>query len=152
MEQSTKSEGKSEQRPAIGAAHVSKSLGGQEIIVDVSFEIAAGEMLVVLGPSGSGKTTLLRIIAGLEQPDAGEIYLNGKLARLLPPQKRELGVVFQDHALFQSKTAEQNIAFGLEARKLARAEIEGTVEKMLALVNLSEHRKKYPSQLSGGQR
>src|SRR5215468_10564769 len=148
METSTKSE----RRSAIGVAHLSKSLGGQQIIADVSFEIAAGEMLVVLGPSGSGKTTLLRIIAGLEQPDAGEIYLNGHLARLLPPQKRELGVVFQDHALFQSKTAEQNIAFGLEARKLAKAEIERTVEKMLDLVNLSEHRKKYPSQLSGGQR
>jgi sulfate transport system ATP-binding protein len=148
MEPSTKSE----QRPAIGVAHLSKSLGGQNIIADVSFEIAAGEMLVVLGPSGSGKTTLLRIIAGLEQPDAGEIYLNGKLARLLPPQKRELGVVFQEHALFQRKTAEQNVAFGLEARKLARAEIDRTVEKMLDLVSLREHRKKYPSQLSGGQR
>ena len=152
MEPVTKSETGFAQGPAISVAHLSKSLGGQQIIADVSFEIAAGEMLVVLGPSGSGKTTLLRIIAGLEQPDAGDICLNGKLARLLPPQKRELGVVFQDHALFQSKTAEQNIAFGLEARKLARAEIERTVEKMLDLVNLSEHRKKYPSQLSGGQR
>ncbi|MBO0860392.1 MAG: ABC transporter ATP-binding protein [Chloracidobacterium sp.] len=152
MESPSESEGRSELWPAIGVARLAKSFGGQRIIADVGFEIAAGEMLVVLGPSGSGKTTLLRIIAGLEQPDAGEVYLNGKLARLLPPQKRELGVVFQDHALFQSMTAEQNIAFGLEARKLARAEIERTVEKMLALVNLSEHRKKYPSQLSGGQR
>jgi sulfate transport system ATP-binding protein len=140
------------QRSAISVARLSKSLGGQQTIADVSFEIAAGEVLVVLGPSGSGKTTLLRIIAGLEQPDAGEIYLNGKLARLLPPQKRELGVVFQEHALFQRKTAEQNIAFGLEARKLPRAEIERTVEEMLDLVNLREHRKKYPSHLSGGQR
>src|SRR5262245_17646694 len=103
MEQSTKSERQS----AISVAHLSKSFGGQQIIDDVGFEIAAGEMLVVLGPSGSGKTTLLRIIAGLEQPDAGEIYLNGKLASLMPPQKRELGVVFQEHALFQRKTAEQ---------------------------------------------
>ncbi|HEY6402306.1 MAG TPA: ABC transporter ATP-binding protein, partial [Blastocatellia bacterium] len=138
--------------PAIGVTHLSKSFGGQQIIADVSFEIAAGEMLVVLGPSGSGKTTLLRIIAGLEQPDAGEIYLNGKQARILPPQKRELGVVFQEHALFQRKTAEQNVAFGLEARKLTRAEIDRTVDEMLDLVNLREHRKKYPSQLSGGQR
>src|SRR5262245_14772365 len=148
MESSTKSE----RLPAIGVAHLSKSFGGQPIIADVSFDIAAGEMLVVLGPSGSGKTTLLRIIAGLEQPDAGEIYLSGKLASLLPPQRRELGVVFQEHALFQRKTAEQNVAFGLEARKLSRAEIERTVEEMLGLVNLHEHRKKYPSQLSGGQR
>jgi sulfate/thiosulfate transport system ATP-binding protein len=148
----TKSETRFESGPAISVAHLSKSLGGQQIIADVSFEIAAGEMLVVLGPSGSGKTTLLRIIAGLEQPDAGEICLNGKLARHMPPQKRELGVVFQEHALFQRKTAEQNIAFGLEARKLPRPEIERTVEEMLGLVNLREHRKKYPSQLSGGQR
>jgi sulfate/thiosulfate transport system ATP-binding protein len=152
VEPVTKSETRPEQGPAISVAHLSKSLGGQQIIADVSFEIAAGEMLVVLGPSGSGKTTLLRIIAGLEHPDAGEICLNGKLARLMPPQKRELGVVFQEHALFQRKTAEQNIAFGLEARKLPRAEVERTVEEMLALVNLHEHRKKYPSQLSGGQR
>src|SRR5215468_43089 len=156
MEPSTKSEGesegKSEGRPAIGVERLSKTLGGQRIIADVSFEIAAGEMLVLLGPSGSGKTTLLRIIAGLEQPDAGEIYLNGKLGGHLPPQKRGLGVVFQEHALFQRKTAEQNVAFGLEARKLTREEIGRTVEKMLDLVNLREHRRKYPSQLSGGQR
>src|SRR5215475_3950804 len=129
MEPSTKSE----LRPAIGVERLSKSLGGQQIIADVSFEIAAGEMLVVLGPSGSGKTTLLRIIAGLAQPDAGEIYLNGKLASLMPPQNRELGVVFQEHALFQRKTVEQNVAFGLEARKLPRREIERTVEEMLGL-------------------
>jgi len=143
---------KYEQRPAISVERLSKSLGGQRIIADVNFEIAAGEVMVALGPSGSGKTTLLRVIAGLEQPDAGEIYLNGETASLLPPQKRELGVVFQEHALFQRKTAEQNIAFGLEARKMVRAEIERTVEEMLDLVNLREHRKKYPSQLSGGQR
>ena len=147
-----KSSTKSDRPPAIGVTRLSKSFGGQQIIADVSFEIAAGEMLVVLGPSGSGKTTLLRIIAGLEQPDAGEVYLNGKPASLLPPQKRELGVVFQEHALFQLKTAEQNVAFGLEARKLTRAEINLAVDEMLELVNLREHRKKYPSQLSGGQR
>jgi sulfate/thiosulfate transport system ATP-binding protein len=152
VEPVTKSETGFEHGPAISVAHLSKSLGGQQIIADVSFEIAAGEMLVVLGPSGSGKTTLLRIIAGLAQPDAGEIYLSGKLASLMPPQNRELGVVFQGHALFQRKTAEQNVAFGLEARKLPRREIERTVEEMLGLVNLREHRKKYPSQLSGGQR
>src|SRR5262244_2209701 len=137
---------------AISVERLSKSLGGQRIIADVNFEIAAGEVMVALGPSGSGKTTLLRVIAGLEQPDAGEIYLNGEPASLLPPQKRELGVVFQEHALFQRKSAEQNIAFGLEARKLTGEEISRTVEKMLDLVNLREHRKKYPSQLSGGQR
>ena len=143
---------KSEPDAAIKVTNLSKSIGGHQILSDINLEIAAGEVLVALGPSGSGKTTLLRIIAGLEQPDSGEIYLNGKPASQTPPQKRELGVVFQEHALFQRKTAEQNIAFGLEARKMARTEIDGIVEKMLDLVNLREHRRKYPSQLSGGQR
>jgi ABC-type Fe3+/spermidine/putrescine transport system ATPase subunit len=142
----------SEPQPAISVARLSKRFGAQQILTGVSFDIDAGEVLVVLGPSGSGKTTLLRIIAGLEQPDEGELYLNGQSAALLPPQKRELGVVFQEHALFQRKTVEQNIAFGLEARKFDRAEIKQTVDRMLELVNLRDHRKKYPSQLSGGQR
>lgn len=141
-----------ERKPSVGAVNLSKKFGEQQILAGVSFEIAAGEVLVALGPSGSGKTTLLRIIAGLEDHDAGEIHLNGQDARSLPPQKRELGVVFQEHALFQRKTVEQNIAFGLETRKLDKKEILKTVEDMLKLVNLSEHRKKYPSQLSGGQR
>jgi len=139
-------------QPAISVKSLSKNFGGQRVLDDISFEIDAGESLVALGPSGSGKTTLLRIVAGLERPDAGEVFLNGQRASLLPPQKRELGVVFQEHALFQRKTAERNIAFGLEARKAPREEIGRTVEKMLDLVNLREHRKKYPSQLSGGQR
>jgi sulfate transport system ATP-binding protein len=142
----------SEPQPAISVTRLSKRLGGQQILSEVSFDIDAGEVLVALGPSGSGKTTLLRIIAGLERPDAGELYLNGRPASHLPPQKRELGVVFQEHALFQRRTVEQNIAFGLEARRTGRAEVKQTVDRMLELVNLREHRGKYPSQLSGGQR
>jgi sulfate transport system ATP-binding protein len=141
-----------EQQPAIRVEHLAKQFGGQPILTDVHFEIAAGEVLVALGPSGSGKTTLLRIIAGLEQPDAGMIYLKEQPAGALAPQQRELGVVFQEHALFQHKTVEQNIAFGLETRKLDKTAVRQTVEEMLDLVNLREHRKKYPSQLSGGQR
>lgn len=137
---------------SITILNLSKKLGGQDVLTDVSFDIAAGEVLVVLGPSGSGKTTLLRIIAGLEQPDGGHIQLHGQAAQTLPPQKRELGVVFQEHALFQHKTVEQNIAFGLETRKRGKTEIQRTVDEMLSLVNLREHRQKYPSQLSGGQR
>jgi ABC-type Fe3+/spermidine/putrescine transport system ATPase subunit len=116
--------------------NLSKRFGGQQILANISFDIAAGEVLVVLGPSGSGKTTLLRIIAGLEEPETGEIHLNGQVAQALPPQKRELGVVFQEHALFQRKTVEQNIAFGLETRKLARIEKQKIVDEMLSLVNL----------------
>lgn len=141
-----------ERKPSVEVVKLAKRYGEQEILSGVSFEIDAGEVLVVLGPSGSGKTTLLRIIAGLEDHDAGEVHLNGQNTQSLPPQKRELGVVFQEHALFQRKTVEQNIAFGLETRKLGKKEIQETVDEMLRLVNLKEHQKKYPSQLSGGQR
>jgi sulfate/thiosulfate transport system ATP-binding protein len=143
---------KDEKLSSISVVNLSKKFGVQQILKDVSFDIAAGEVLVVLGPSGSGKTTLLRIIAGLENPDSGEIYLNGRHAQNLPPQARELGVVFQEHALFQRKTVERNIAFGLETRKLGRTGVKKTVDEMLNLVSLHEHRRKFPSQLSGGQR
>jgi sulfate transport system ATP-binding protein len=143
---------KFEREAAIRVINLSKRFDGQQILTNISFDIAAGEILVVLGPSGSGKTTLLRIIAGLEEPETGEIHLNGQVAQTLPPQKRELGVVFQEHALFQRKTVEQNIAFGLETHKLARMEKQKIVDEMLSLVNLRAHRRKYPDQLSGGQR
>jgi sulfate/thiosulfate transport system ATP-binding protein len=146
------SNNKYERKAAIRVINLSKRFDGQQILANISFDIAAGEVLVVLGPSGSGKTTLLRIIAGLEEPETGEIHLNGQVAQALPPQKRELGVVFQEHALFQRKTVEQNIAFGLETRKLARIEKQKIVDEMLSLVNLRAHRRKYPDQLSGGQR
>lgn len=141
-----------QRRTPIQIINVSKSFGNQKILDDVSFEIAAGEVLVVLGPSGSGKTTLLRIIAGLEAPDGGAIHLNGQVAHLVPPQMREIGVVFQEHALFQRKTVEQNISFGLETRHIRKSEVLETVDEMLGLISLREHRKKYPAQLSGGQR
>jgi ABC-type Fe3+/spermidine/putrescine transport system ATPase subunit len=118
----------------------------------LDLEIARGESLVVLGPPGSGKTTLLRIIAGLEAPDEGALFLHGERADTLPPQQRRLGVVFQEHALFQRMTVEQNIAFGLEVRGRGRDEIRETVDLMLDLVRLGEHRHKRPPQLSGGQR
>src|SRR5262245_13918557 len=127
---------KLERRAMIRVVNLAKRFDGQQILANISFEIAAGEILVVLGPSGSGKTTLLRIIAGLEEPEAGEIHLNGQEASFLPPQKRELGVVFQEHALFQQKTVEQNIAFGLETRRLGKIEKEKIVDQMLNLVNL----------------
>jgi ABC-type Fe3+/spermidine/putrescine transport system ATPase subunit len=106
----------------------------------------------VLGPSGCGKTTLLRILAGLEQPDAGEIYLEGQSARRIPPQARRFGVVFQDQALFEKMSCEQNIAFGLEVRGVSAGRIRERVERMLELVRLVPHRRKLPAQLSGGQR
>lgn len=109
-------------------------------------------MLVVLGPSGSGKTTLLRIIAGLEWPDSGDVLLNGRRSNDLPPQSRSLGVVFQEQALFQRMSVEQNIAYGLKLRRVADARVRSTVGEMLELTGLKEHRRKIPAQLSGGQR
>ena len=103
--------------PVISVRHLSKSFGAQQILEDVSFDLFEKEALVILGPSGSGKTTLLKIIAGLAQPDAGEVWLGDEAATHLRPQQRGLGVVFQEYALFRHQTVEQNIAFGLRLRQ-----------------------------------
>lgn len=137
---------------AIRLKNVSKRFGDQSVLRNISLELERGAVVVVLGPSGSGKTTLLRILAGLEQADQGEVYLRDQLANHLPPQKRGLGVVFQEHALFQRKTVEENIAFGLQMQGKSKAERQSAVDRLLALTQLKVHRKKYPSQLSGGQR
>lgn len=137
---------------ALAVRNLSKQFGKIATLSNISFDIIAGEMLVVLGPSGGGKTTLLRIVAGLEEPDSGEIYLNGEFANLLTPRQRQLGVVFQDQALFPKMTAEENISFGLRVRKVGRTQMRRRIDELLQLTNLGEHRRKYPSQLSGGQR
>jgi sulfate transport system ATP-binding protein len=137
---------------AISIRGFQKSFGSQVVLAGVSLDIAEGEMLVALGPSGSGKTTLLRIIAGLEQCDGGDIYLKGRRSTDQPPQARRLGVVFQEQALFQRMSVEQNIAFGLKLRRMPRAEVRRVVDEMLQLTALKDHRLKLPSQLSGGQR
>ncbi|HET9532403.1 MAG TPA: ABC transporter ATP-binding protein, partial [Blastocatellia bacterium] len=139
-------------RTAISVKGIARSYGEQAVLSDVSFDIAEGELLVLLGPSGSGKTTLLRIIAGLDQSDAGEIILRGERIDGVAPQRRNLGIVFQEQALFRRMTVEQNIAFGLRVQKFKRSSIESVVEEMLSLIHLQAHRKKYPSQLSGGER
>jgi sulfate transport system ATP-binding protein len=131
---------------------LSKRFGSQGVLKNVSFEIAKNEMLVILGPSGSGKTTLLRILAGLETPDSGDIYLQGRLATKLPPQARGLGVVFQEQALFQKMSVERNIGYGLKLRHVSQKQIRETVREMLELTRLQDHSTKLPSQLSGGQR
>src|SRR4051812_2125481 len=102
---------------AIRVRGLAKRFGSHHVLQSVSFDIAGNEMLVVLGPSGSGKTTLLRLIAGLEQLDEGDIYLQGQRANDLPPQSRKIGVVFQEQALFQRMSVEQNIAFGMKLRR-----------------------------------
>jgi len=140
--------------PPLAAASVmglSKRFGKTSVLEDINFDVAEGEVLVLLGASGSGKTTILRIMAGLELPETGKVILHGKDVTDLPARERGVGVIFQSYALFPKMTVEKNIGYGLRIRKRKRKEIRDTVNELLALVQLEEHRKKYPSQLSGGQ-
>jgi putative spermidine/putrescine transport system ATP-binding protein len=130
---------------------LSKRYGDFYAVRDVSLLIADGEFLVLLGPSGCGKTTTLRMIAGFIEPSAGHVRLAGQDVTLLPPWKRNAGMVFQSYALFPHLTVAQNVAFGLEMRKLARADIARRVEETLALVRLGGYGGRLPRQLSGGQ-
>jgi ABC-type Fe3+/spermidine/putrescine transport system ATPase subunit len=130
---------------------VSKRFGKTGVLEHITFDVAEGELLVLLGASGSGKTTILRIIAGLEQPNSGQVVLHGKDVTDLPARERGVGVIFQSYALFPKMTVEKNIGYGLRIRRRRRKEIRATVDELLSLVQLQEHRKKYPSQLSGGQ-
>jgi ABC-type Fe3+/spermidine/putrescine transport system ATPase subunit len=130
---------------------LSKRFGKTSVLENISFEVAEGEVLVLLGASGSGKTTILRIIAGLEQPYTGKVVLHGRDVTELPARERGVGVIFQSYALFPKMTVERNIGYGLKIRKRPRKEIKQKVNELLELVQLEEHRKKYPSQLSGGQ-
>jgi sulfate transport system ATP-binding protein len=138
--------------PAAAVIGVSKSFQGVQVLDDIHCEVGQGEALVMLGASGSGKTTLLRIIAGLEEPDSGQVMLQGRDVTSLPPRQRGVGVIFQDYALFPRMTVAENIGFGLRIRRRPRREIDETITRLLALVRLEEHRDKMPSQLSGGQR
>lgn len=130
---------------------ISKHFKKSRVLEDISFDVAEGESLVLLGASGSGKTTILRIIAGLEQPDSGYVILHGKDVTDLPARERGVGVIFQAYALFPRMTVEKNIAYGLKIRHRPRKERKETVDNLIKLVQLEEHRKKYPWQLSGGQ-
>jgi sulfate transport system ATP-binding protein len=135
---------------------VTKCFGRFPALNGVSLQAREKEFLALLGPSGSGKTTLLRVLAGLEQPDEGEVRFAGEDFLSLPVRRRRVGMVFQHYALFRHMTVAQNIAFGLSVRprreKPARSEINDRVEQLLSLVQLEGLGKRYPSQLSGGQR
>ena len=132
--------------------NVSKQFGSFQAVEQVNLEIQSGSLVALLGPSGSGKSTLLRLISGLETPDTGKIFLTGKDATDQSVQERNIGFVFQHYALFKHLTVRKNIAFGLEIRKAPKKKIQGKVEQLLELVQLSGLGDRYPSQLSGGQR
>lgn len=140
---------------AIGIERICMEFGdpgqGVRALDDVSLDIRANEFFTLLGPSGCGKTTLLRLIAGFEQPSAGTIRLYGEAMQDLPPFRRPVNTVFQSYALFPHMSVAQNIAFGLEMRGLPRAEIDATVQRMLALVKLPDVGRRRADQLSGGQ-
>ena len=131
---------------------VTKSyVAGKTAVSQLSLSIAAGEIVCLLGPSGCGKTTLLRLMAGLEQPDAGEVWFNGRSITHIPPHQRGFGMMFQDYALFPHKNVFDNIAFGLQMRGDGRETIATRVAEMLALVDLTGFERRTIDQLSGGE-
>jgi sulfate transport system ATP-binding protein len=136
----------------IEARGIVKRFGAFTALDGVSVDVPTGSLTALLGPSGSGKSTLLRVIAGLEQPDAGVVSLDGEDVSRLPPQSRGVGFVFQHYAAFKHMTVWGNIAFGLTIRRRPRSEVEERVTELLELVQLTGLAKRYPAQLSGGQR
>ncbi|MFN8592619.1 MAG: ABC transporter ATP-binding protein [Thermomicrobiales bacterium] len=132
-------------------SHLSKRYGDLTVVDDVSLEIEPGEFLVLLGPSGSGKTTILRMIAGFLDVSEGDILIGGRSVRNVPAYDRDIGVVFQNYALFPHMSVLDNVAFGLRMRKMAKQERYEQARQMLALVDLAQHANRYPSQLSGGE-
>jgi sulfate transport system ATP-binding protein len=136
----------------IAARNITKQFGDFKALDDVSIEIPDGSLTALLGPSGSGKSTLLRIIAGLETPDAGTVEIAGSDQTQVPPQRREIGFVFQHYAAFKHMTVRDNVAFGLKIRKAPKAKIDERVNELLEIVGLAGYQKRYPNQLSGGQR
>ena len=137
---------------SIEVRNVSKRFGDFVALDDVSVSIPTGQLTALLGPSGGGKSTLLRIIAGLENADGGTIEIEGVEATHLPPQKRNVGFVFQHYAAFKHMNVAKNVAFGLEIRKRPKAEVQRRVDELLKLVHLQQFAHRLPTQLSGGQR
>ncbi len=131
---------------------LAKSYGGALALDGLSLEIERGACLVLLGPSGCGKTTILNLVAGFLRPDTGRIVLDGQDITALPPHRRDMGMVFQDYALFPHMTLRENVGFGLRMRHVARAEQLQRVDAALASVGLEAYAERTPGQLSGGQR
>ncbi len=131
---------------------ICKSFGSVEVLKDISIEAASGEFLVLVGPSGCGKSTLLNLIAGLESITSGEIYIGDRLVSHVSPKDRDIAMVFQSYALYPTMNVRKNISFGLEMRKVPRAEIEKTVQKVAEMLQIEDLLARKPAQLSGGQR
>ncbi|EMI5492903.1 ABC transporter ATP-binding protein [Providencia stuartii] len=134
------------------AENLTKSFGQNQVFSNIQFTIEKGEFITLLGPSGCGKSTLLRCIAGLEQPDNGELYINRKNITQQAAQQRGVGMVFQSYALFPNMTVEDNIAFGLKMRKVENSERKKAVAEVIDMVELQGKEQQFPHQLSGGQR
>lgn len=131
--------------------HIHKTYEGSPLLTDISFNVDTGETICLLGASGSGKSTLLRMIAGLEEPDSGNILFNGMDLAATPPHLRDFGLVFQDYALFPHLNVNDNVAFGLRMRRLPPGEIKERVAEALELVSLSEFGQRRVTDLSGGE-
>ncbi|EGU42135.1 putative ATP-binding component of ABC transporter [Vibrio ichthyoenteri ATCC 700023] len=136
----------------VTAKNLTKRFGDNTVFENIQFSIEQGEFITLLGPSGCGKSTLLRSLAGLNPVDGGEIWVNNEEITQQTPQQRGIGMVFQSYALFPNMTVEGNIAFGLKMKKLASADIQREVAKVIDLVDLKGKEKQYPHELSGGQR
>jgi len=131
--------------------NLTKKFGAVAAVDNLSIEIEKGEMVALLGPSGCGKTTLLRMIAGFETPSSGDMYLRDRRINQVPPQNRNIGIVFQDYAIFPTMSVYDNVAYGLTIKKKPKDEIYREVMEYLGLVGLVGYEKRMPSQLSGGQ-
>ena len=138
-------------RTKLSIRGATKHYGAVTALADATLELREGEFLTLLGPSGSGKTTLLMMVAGLVPPSSGEVWIDGKLATYAPPNKRDIGIVFQNYALFPHLTVRENIAFPLQMRRMAPARIEEEVKRVLEIVRLPHVAGRLPRELSGGQ-
>ena len=136
---------------ALSLERITHAYGSLKVIKDVTLEIKGGEMVALLGPSGCGKTTLLRAIAGFIRPTQGRVLVDGGPIEHLPPNQRNIGIVFQNYALFPHMTVAENIAYGLQARRQPKREIQQKVEEMIDLVQMRPLMDRLPKQLSGGQ-
>jgi spermidine/putrescine transport system ATP-binding protein len=137
--------------PLLEIRDVAKRFGNREVLRRISLGVVAGEFLTILGESGSGKTTLLRLIAGFEQPDSGEIHMEGERLDLVPPYRRRVNTVFQSYALFPHLSVFENVAYGLRVQRVAKSDIPDRVKQALALVKMSDYARAAPATLSGGQ-